>query len=398
MAWAILGIASGLSWWSSQIATMVLLPGVVLIAARPRILRRAGPYVALGLFFLASWPFWVWNARHEWATFRHLAMWGGPLPPWSIRFQIVGETLLESLRDYFWDGRAVRLSSWAWILSWITVLGVYVPGLLVALARAAVWAKRLRRRERPWQDALDLVVVAFWATVAAHLLTWFGTSTVLRYAMTFQATLPVLCAMALARLAAVGGTSIAGLLAAALLGFNLVTHIAFVTDGSAEPRRPVDAVVARLEALGIRSCYAEGNAAQVITFESSERVLCTDYIGYRNYAFLRTVDGVDDPSAVAIVTHRALRRPHPDVMAEALTSPAPGTSGRTSATTRSSTASWSRLPSGRSPRRDGSRGPRPGPAPRDWLSTAACGPGGPPPSGQASGSSWTSGRHTRSRN
>ena len=204
-AWAILGIASGLSWWSSQIAIMVLLPGVVLVVTRPRVLRSAGPYAALGLFFLASWPFWVWNASHEWATFRHLATWGGPLPSWSIRFQIVGATLLASLRDYFWDGRAVRLSSWARVLSWIAVLGVYVPGLLVAAARAAVWTQRLRRRERPWRDALDLVVVAFWATVAAHLLTWFGTSTVLRYAMTFQATLPVLCAMALARLASVAG-------------------------------------------------------------------------------------------------------------------------------------------------------------------------------------------------
>ena len=317
-AWAILGVASGLSWWSSQIATMVLLPGVVLIVARPRGLRSAGPYAALGLFFLASWPFWVWNARHDWATFRHLATWGGPLPPWSIRLQIVGETLLESLRDYFWDGRAVRLSSWARVLSWIAVLGVYVPGLLVAVGRAVVWTQRIRRRERPWQDALDLVVVAFWATVAAHLLTWFGTSTVLRYAMTFQATLPVLCAMALARVAAVGGTPVAGLLAAALLGFNLVTHVAFVRDGRDEPWRPVDAAIARLEALGIHSCYADGRVAQVVTFESSERVLCADYVGFRSYTFLRTVDRVDDPSAVAIVTHRALRRPHPDVMAQAL--------------------------------------------------------------------------------
>ncbi len=317
-AWAVLGVASGLSWWSSQIATMILLPGVVLIVARPRVLRSAGPYAALGLFFLASWPFWMWNAHHDWATFRHLATWGGPLPPWSIRFQIVGATLLESLRDYFWDGRAVRLSSWARVLSWITVLGVYVPGLLVAVGRAVVWSQRIRRRERPWRDALDLVAVAFWATVAAHLLTWFGTSTVLRYAMTFQATLPVLCAMALARLAAIGGTPVAGLLAAALLGFNLVTHVAFVRDGEGAPWRPVDAAIARLEALGIHSCYADGRIAQVVTFESNEQVLCTDYVGFRNYAFLRAVDRVDDPSTVAFLTHGALRRPHPDVMAQAL--------------------------------------------------------------------------------
>jgi Dolichyl-phosphate-mannose-protein mannosyltransferase/F5/8 type C domain len=318
-AWVILGLASGLSWWSSQIGAMLLLAAaLVLVVARPQVLRSPGPYAALGLFLLASMPFWVWNARHDWATFRHLATWGGPLPPWPLRFQIVGEALVGSLRDYFWDGRAVRLPHWAGVLSWIAVVGVYVPGLLVAVARGVVWGQRVRRRERPWQDPLDLVVAAFWTTVAAHLLTWFGTSTVLRYSMTFHGTLPVLCAVALARLAAVGWTPVAGTLAAALLGFNLFTHVAFVRDGGAAPWRPVDAAVARLEALGIHSCYADGRIAQVVTFESGERVLCSDYVGFRNYTFLRAVDRVDDPAAVAIVAHRALRRPHPDVMDQAL--------------------------------------------------------------------------------
>ena len=270
------------------------------------------------LFFIVSWPFWVWNAHHEWATFRHLVTWGGPLPPWRSRFTILGETLVNSLRDYFWDGKTVRLPPWARLLSWVALLGVYVPGLLVAVGRVVTWTQRIRRRERPWRDALDLVVVAFWATVAAHLLTWFGTSTVLRYTMTFQGTLPVLCAMALARLATVGGTSVAGLLAAALLSFNLATHVAFVRDGRAEPSRPVDAAIGRLEALGIHACYADGRISQVVTFESNERVLCSDYVGYRDYALLEAVDRVDDPSAVAIVTHRTLTHPHPKVMAKAL--------------------------------------------------------------------------------
>jgi F5/8 type C domain-containing protein/dolichyl-phosphate-mannose-protein mannosyltransferase len=318
-AWAILGLASGLSWWSSQIGAMLLLAAaLVLVVARPQVFRGPGPYAALGLFLLASLPFWVWNAHHEWATFRHLATWGDPLPPWHTRFQIVGKTVLESLRDYFWDGRAVRLPSWARALSWIAVLGAYVPGLVIAGSRGAVWAQRIRRRERPWRDPLDLVAAAFWATVAAHLLTWFGTSTVLRYAMTFHGTLPVLCAVALARLAASGWTPVAGAVAAALLGFNLVTHVAFVRDAGTEPWRPVDAAIARLQALDIHSCYADGRIAQVVTFESTERVFCSDYVGFRNYAFLRAVDRVDDPSAVAIVAHRVLRRPAPDVMAQAL--------------------------------------------------------------------------------
>ena len=256
--------------------------------------------------------------HHDWATFRHLATWGGPLPPWSIRFQIVGETLLESLRDYFWDGRAVRLPSWARVLSWITVLGVYVPGLFVAVGRAVVWTQRIRRRERPWRDALDLVVGRVLGTVAAHLLTWFGTSTVLRYAMTFQATLPVLCAMALARLAAVGGTPVAGLLAAALLGFNLVTHVAFVRDGEARPGAPsTPPSHGSRRSESIPATRTDGSRRSSRSSRASECSAPTTS-GSGTMTFLRAVDRVDDPSAVAIVTHRALRRPHPDVMAQAL--------------------------------------------------------------------------------
>jgi Dolichyl-phosphate-mannose-protein mannosyltransferase len=304
-AWAILGLASGVSWWSSQIGAMVLLAAaLVLVVARPGILRGPGPYVACALFLVASLPFWVWNVRHDWATLRHLAMWGGPLPPWSMRWQVVTATLVKSLRHYFWDGRAVSLPSWAQALGWIAVWGVYGPAGLVAVARGFVWGQRVRRWERPWQDALDLVAVAFWMTVAAHLLTWFGTSTVLRYEMTFHVTLPVLCALALGRLAAAGWAPVAGALAAALLAFNVATHVAFVRDSRSAPRRPVDAAIARLEALGIRGCYADSRIAQVVTFESRERVLCADYLGLRNYAALRAVDGLEDPTAVAVVTHR----------------------------------------------------------------------------------------------
>ena len=317
-AWAVLGVASGVSWWSSQMGAMLLLTAaLVLLVARPAILRGPGPYSAAALFFLASWPFWTWNVSHDWATFRHLATWGTPLPPWSVRVKLVATTLVDSLRASFWDNRAVPLPRWADILGWAVVWGVYVPGVLVAIARIVEWGRRVRRWERPWRDPLDAVVVAFWVTVSAHLVTWFGTSTVLRYEMTFHGTLPVLCAVALARLAAAGWALVAGGLAVALLGFNLVTHVAFVRDGAATPWRPVDAVISRLAALGIHYCYADTRVAQVVTFESAERVLCSDFVGYRSYTFLRAVDGVDDPATVAIVTHRALRPP-PHVMADTL--------------------------------------------------------------------------------
>src|SRR5215470_19205497 len=53
-AWAVLGVASGLSWWSSQMGAMLLLAAaLVLFVARPESLRGPGPYVAAVLFFLS---------------------------------------------------------------------------------------------------------------------------------------------------------------------------------------------------------------------------------------------------------------------------------------------------------------------------------------------------------
>src|SRR5262245_16404866 len=61
-AWALLGVAAGLAWWTSQMATMLIVAAAVgLLVARPGFLASVGPYAALGLFALAGLPFWLWN-------------------------------------------------------------------------------------------------------------------------------------------------------------------------------------------------------------------------------------------------------------------------------------------------------------------------------------------------
>ena len=97
--------------------------------------------------------------------------------------KIVVLTLVDSLRGAFWDGRAVA-PRWADIAGLDRGVGRVRAGVLIAVARAHTWAQRLQRG--PWRDPLDVVVVAFWGTVLAHFVTWFGTSTVLRYELTFQ--------------------------------------------------------------------------------------------------------------------------------------------------------------------------------------------------------------------
>ncbi len=320
-AWVLLGLTAGLAWWTSQIATMLIGAAALgLLVARPGVLAGPGPYAALGLFGLASLPFWAWNVQHEWATFRHLLEWGGPLPDFAGRIQNVAGALVKSLRDTYWDGRAVPLPPWASKLGWIVVGAVYVPAIGLAMWRLIVWGWRLGHRNRPWREPLDLVVLAFWFTVALQLLTWFGTSGVIRYSLTFFGPLPLLVAAVLARLASVGrvGRGAAIALAGALIVFNVVTHVAFVQAGAGMPVRPVDSVIAKLDALGVTACYADSRIAQVISFESTERVVCADYNGLRNYAALRTVDRVEAPETVAIVTDRVMRSPEPRQMVAAL--------------------------------------------------------------------------------
>jgi hypothetical protein len=157
--------------------------------------------VALGLFGLGSLPFWVWNVRHDWASFQHLVTWGTALPPFPLRIRNVADSLARALRDTYWDSRVAPLSPAVSALGWIVVGAVYVPAVALAASRLVVWIRRAARRERPWQEPLDVVALAFWLTVAAQLLTWFGTSGVMRYSLTFFGPLPFLVTALLARVA-----------------------------------------------------------------------------------------------------------------------------------------------------------------------------------------------------
>jgi F5/8 type C domain-containing protein/dolichyl-phosphate-mannose-protein mannosyltransferase len=315
-----LGLAAGFGWWASQMVVVCLLASAATVLIRPRLLRTPAPYLALGLFTLASLPFWIWNWRHEWATFRHLLDWGGPPGPLRESAPQVATVLLATLQGGFWDGRAVTLPAPGRWLGWVLVAAVYLPAVGLAVARLAIWVVRMARFRRPWQEPLDIVVLAFWGTLAAHLATWFGSSGVLRYAIMFYATLPVLVAVVLVRLARWSPTARAAAvaLAVAVLGYNGLTHVVFIRESAGEPYRPVDGLIARLDELGIRHCYATSRVSQVISFESGGRIVCADFYGYRDFTRLQMVDAVDDPASVALVTSWALQSPSPEEMAATL--------------------------------------------------------------------------------
>jgi hypothetical protein len=320
-AWILLGLAAGLGWWTSQMSTMLIAAAALgILAVRPGVLGGVGPYAALAVFALAGLPFWVWNLHHDWATFHHLVEWGGPLPGFRERIRNATGAFVLALTGTYWDGRTVPLPPWGSMLGQFVVAAVYVPAMGLAAVRVVVWVRRLVRRERPWHEPLDMVVLCFWLTVAAQLLTWFGTSGIMRYSLPFFGPLPLLVTAMLARVAHLGrsGRVTAIALAGALITFNLMTHVAFVRAGAQDPVRPVDAAITQMEALGTHACYADSRIAQVLSFESTGRIACADHFGLRDYGTLRTVNSVESPETVAIVTHQRMRGPAPGDMAKAL--------------------------------------------------------------------------------
>lgn len=73
-AWfLLLGVLAGLGWWSNQLITAALVTSALLLVMllSPRLLLRRFLFALAG-FALGSWPFWWWNATHQWASFGFL--------------------------------------------------------------------------------------------------------------------------------------------------------------------------------------------------------------------------------------------------------------------------------------------------------------------------------------
>jgi hypothetical protein len=83
--WVWTGLWMGLGFLSKYVAFFQLLCwAVYFVLHRPaRVhLRRAGPYLALGVFALSTVPVLVWNSAHNWITVTHLADRGGLDQSW----------------------------------------------------------------------------------------------------------------------------------------------------------------------------------------------------------------------------------------------------------------------------------------------------------------------------
>ncbi len=152
----LMGAAAGLGWWANQLIVVFYMPAAIslLIGLRGRI-WRLGMWLALGAFFVASMPWWVWNITHHWGTFAF----GGSL----------GRTPLVEGLGYL----AVTILPFAGVAGWSA--GSVARGLVYAAALVA-WALITARSLRRWpvqEQALHLLAPWF---AALALLVLFSIS------------------------------------------------------------------------------------------------------------------------------------------------------------------------------------------------------------------------------
>ena len=74
--WLFVGLAIGLGFLCKYTAALQILCWVILFALLPAArvhLRKAGPWLALGVITLCTLPVVIWNSQHDWITVTHVA-------------------------------------------------------------------------------------------------------------------------------------------------------------------------------------------------------------------------------------------------------------------------------------------------------------------------------------
>ncbi|HEV2318211.1 MAG TPA: glycosyltransferase family 39 protein [Verrucomicrobiae bacterium] len=94
--WAAVGVAMGLAFLCKYSALYEIICFGIFFALWPPArahLRKAGPWLALGIFAICTLPVIVWNADHGWITVNHVAGNAGLHARWTPTLKYLGEFL-----------------------------------------------------------------------------------------------------------------------------------------------------------------------------------------------------------------------------------------------------------------------------------------------------------------
>ncbi len=266
----LIGLLAGLGFWSSLLSgPYLLVGGLGLALARPRLLLTRIPWVGVAGFALGSLPFWLWEMRHDFSTFQFFESQGvGIFSQLADRIYIVLRySFFQTLLGDWWDGHSV-LPAVPPILAWTVWAVFYLPPFILSLIVIARWGRRIVSFRGPLQEPIDLVVAVFWVLVLSFSTSEQGATGSLRYTLTFYTPFLILTAIWLNKVW-VFRQWLGGGLLIVLLGFNLFLHALFLQEYRDQPYRPIAKLISALNAHNIRFAYADNRISQPLTFESS---------------------------------------------------------------------------------------------------------------------------------
>jgi F5/8 type C domain-containing protein len=288
-----IGALAGLAFWTNWLVLpYFVVVGLYLLIDDPRLPLRRSAWLALGAFLTASLPLWVYNWRHDFASF---AVVGRPADApsrlgslaWALSLGIPNVLGVRDLHGVWLFGWAGRLFA--------VVAGAAVLAGLVALRRSWLAIVRGRIHEASPAAALYLLVIA---TVGVYVLTLPNRFQIGRYLLPIASSSIPLAAIGLAWLLERRPIAGVGLLVA-LLAFYAAQSLKLRRDFAAAAGRytagPIETLAGHLLRSGIRFAYADYSDAAVTTYFTEERVILADY--EKRYYPLAEVD-FRDPAIV----------------------------------------------------------------------------------------------------
>lgn len=167
----LMGLVGGLGFWINlQIVYFLVPSGLLLLISHPLIWRRRALWRGLTGFILGAMPMWIYNAGHDWATFRE--MWGAgwsPVINAETPWMVFSQNFLSKALPLILGGR-VRWLNWEdlqpWWLSWSVYL-VMAAALLAGVAH--VVGALVRRRFTPITYILGVLA---WVTILFTFSKW----------------------------------------------------------------------------------------------------------------------------------------------------------------------------------------------------------------------------------
>jgi len=163
-----IGVLAGLGWWTNPLIAAALASAALVLAIglRGRV-WTAGPAAGLAGFLLGSLPYWLWNLRHDWASFQMFTSVGAV--PVSEGFGLLLARYRRLIGLDGWHAAARGAVMWAYPLAAAAGTGVLLAG-------------GVRRRRLDAPAATGIVLAAFFTlSIVFFVRSSFATFNTARY-------------------------------------------------------------------------------------------------------------------------------------------------------------------------------------------------------------------------